>query len=130
MLYPGDPNPDDGPFSAKNVGSNLAQAPRVSQVDADELDEGLVSMLGEKVERSMGNFRVSVNSYLIVLLSSLAMFTTCSESSHVGPQARDNLRAQFRDIPIWDLRPPYPSFTWRENAEPSGRIIHTTKISA
>ncbi|CAD6572738.1 MAG: peroxisome assembly protein (Peroxin-2) [Tremellales sp. Tagirdzhanova-0007] len=36
---------------------HLAQAPRVSQVDADELDEGLVSMLGEKIERSIGNFR-------------------------------------------------------------------------
>lgn len=44
--------------SSQTAGSNLPRAPRVSQIDADELDEGLVSMLGEKVERSMGNFRV------------------------------------------------------------------------
>lgn len=50
-----DPRP--GPEDAST--SCLPPAPRVSQVDADELDEGLVGMLAEKVERSIGNFRVS-----------------------------------------------------------------------
>jgi hypothetical protein len=46
-----------------HAGSSRTQsypsAPRVSQVDADELDEGLVSMLGEKVGQALGNFKVS-----------------------------------------------------------------------
>lgn len=37
----------------------LPPAPRVCQVDADELDEGLVSMLGERVDRAIINFRAS-----------------------------------------------------------------------
>ncbi|RSH87381.1 peroxisome assembly protein (Peroxin-2) [Saitozyma podzolica] len=46
-----------------HAGSSRTQsypsAPRVSQVDADELDEGLVSMLGEKVGQALGNFKSS-----------------------------------------------------------------------
>lgn len=40
----------------------LPPAPRVCQVDADELDEGLVSMLGERVDRAISNFRASITS--------------------------------------------------------------------
>lgn len=47
-----------------HAGSSRTQsypsAPRVSQVDSDELDEGLVSMLGEKVGQALGNFKVSL----------------------------------------------------------------------
>lgn len=49
------PGPEDATTSRHVL---LPPAPRVSQVDADELDEGLVGMLAEKVERSMGNIRV------------------------------------------------------------------------
>lgn len=38
--------------------SHTPLAPRVSQVDAEELDQDLVSMLGERVERALGNFKV------------------------------------------------------------------------
>jgi hypothetical protein len=37
---------------------------RVSQIDAEELDEGLVSMLSENVERSMRNFSVRFPAHL------------------------------------------------------------------
>lgn len=43
-------------------GESLAEssrAPKVNQLDADELDDALVSMLGEKVLRSIDNFKVS-----------------------------------------------------------------------
>jgi peroxin-2 len=47
------------------------RAPKVAQVDADELDEGLVHMLGERVERAVGNFKVSYRhletSWVIVM---------------------------------------------------------------
>lgn len=33
--------------------------PKQSQVDAGDLDEALVGMLGERVEKSLANFRVS-----------------------------------------------------------------------
>lgn len=36
-----------------------SRAPKVNQLDADELDDALVSMLGEKVLRSIDNFKVS-----------------------------------------------------------------------
>ena len=39
--------------------SRHASAPRVSQVDAEELDNALVGMLGEKIGRALSNFRVS-----------------------------------------------------------------------
>jgi peroxin-2 len=42
------------------------RALRVSQVDADDLDDGLVSMLGEKVERALSNFRVSRGLTLLI----------------------------------------------------------------
>lgn len=53
-------------FEAKAIASSscldsahhLFRAPRVSQIDCEDLDEGLVSILGEKVLRSLGNFRV------------------------------------------------------------------------
>ncbi|UOH79159.1 hypothetical protein LQV05_000149 [Cryptococcus neoformans] len=41
-------------------GESLAEssrAPKVNQLDADELDDALVSMLGEKVLRSIDNFK-------------------------------------------------------------------------
>ncbi|WVQ82355.1 hypothetical protein IAT38_004483 [Cryptococcus sp. DSM 104549] len=41
--------------------SESSRAPRVNQVDADELDGALVSMLSEKVGRSLDNFRSSVS---------------------------------------------------------------------
>lgn len=34
--------------------------PKVSQIDADDLDEALVGMLGERIGRSLGNLRVGV----------------------------------------------------------------------
>ena len=50
--------PNAAASSSRTAQSSLPKPPRVSQIDSDELDEGLVSMLGEKVERSLGNFRV------------------------------------------------------------------------
>jgi peroxin-2 len=44
--------------SSSRVTLNHPRAPKVAQVDADELDEGLVQMLGERVERAAGNFKV------------------------------------------------------------------------
>ncbi|ODN79814.1 hypothetical protein L202_03711 [Cryptococcus amylolentus CBS 6039] len=41
--------------------SESSTAPRVSQLDSDELDEALVSMLGERVSRSLDNFRSSMS---------------------------------------------------------------------
>ncbi|WVQ72574.1 hypothetical protein IAR50_002132 [Cryptococcus sp. DSM 104548] len=41
--------------------SESSTAPRVSQLDSDELDEALVSMLSEKVSRSLDNFRSSIS---------------------------------------------------------------------
>jgi hypothetical protein len=39
---------------------NMPRAPRVNQIDADDLDEGLVQMLGDNVIQSVTNFNVSV----------------------------------------------------------------------
>lgn len=36
-----------------------SRASKVNQLDADELDDALVSMLGEKVLKSIDNFKVS-----------------------------------------------------------------------
>ncbi|EIW70622.1 hypothetical protein TREMEDRAFT_68135 [Tremella mesenterica DSM 1558] len=36
---------------------DFGRAPRVSQIDSDELDEGLVSMLGERVHQGLNNFK-------------------------------------------------------------------------
>lgn len=44
--------------SSSRVTLNYPRAPKVAQVDADELDEGLAQMLGERVERAAGNFKV------------------------------------------------------------------------
>lgn len=44
--------------SSSRVTLDHPRAPKVAQVDADELDEGLVQMLGERVERAAGNFKV------------------------------------------------------------------------
>ncbi|KAK8864373.1 hypothetical protein IAR55_001621 [Kwoniella newhampshirensis] len=41
-----------------------AHAPRVNQLDADELDSALVSMLSEKVGRSLDNFKSSLSMSL------------------------------------------------------------------
>jgi peroxin-2 len=38
----------------------LPVPPKVSQIDADDLDEALVGMLGERIERSLGNLRVGL----------------------------------------------------------------------
>ena len=46
----------------------LPAAPRVSQIDADSLDEGLVHMLAEKVERSLVNFQVRPHSLIPLVL--------------------------------------------------------------
>lgn len=53
-----DSHGDPGPSTMEN--RTLAQAPRVSQVDADDLDESLVSMLSERLQKSLGNFKVGV----------------------------------------------------------------------
>jgi hypothetical protein len=45
--------------SSSRVTLDHLRAPKVAQVDADELDEGLAHMLGERVERAVGNFKVS-----------------------------------------------------------------------
>ena len=57
------PRGDPGP-STMSAGLDvpLPFAPRVSQVDADDLDESLVSMLSERVTRSLGNFNVRLLS--------------------------------------------------------------------
>jgi peroxin-2 len=47
-----------GQVNAEASSSRLPLAPKVAQVDADELDEGLVQMLGERVEKAVGNFKV------------------------------------------------------------------------
>jgi peroxin-2 len=47
-----------GQVNAEASSSRLPLAPKVTQVDADELDDGLVQMLGERVERAVGNFKV------------------------------------------------------------------------
>lgn len=50
------------PMGEVYEGESLAEssrAPKVNQLDADELDDALVSMLGEKVLRSIDNFKVS-----------------------------------------------------------------------
>lgn len=48
---------DPGPSTMAS--RRLPIPPKVSQVDADDLDEALVGMLGERIERSLGNLRVS-----------------------------------------------------------------------
>lgn len=48
--------------SSSRVTLDHPRAPKVAQVDADELDEGLVQMLGERVERAAGNFKVGSQS--------------------------------------------------------------------
>jgi hypothetical protein len=50
---------DDNAHAGPSRAQRYPSAPRVSQIDADELDEGLVSMLGEKVGQALGNFKVS-----------------------------------------------------------------------
>jgi len=47
-----------GQVNAEASSSRLPLPPKVSQVDADELDEGLAQMLGERVEKAVGNFKV------------------------------------------------------------------------
>jgi peroxin-2 len=47
-----------GQVNAEASSSRIPLAPKVAQVDADELDEGLVQMLGERVEKAVGNFKV------------------------------------------------------------------------
>jgi peroxin-2 len=52
-----------GQVNAEASSSRIQLAPKVAQVDADELDEGLVQMLGERVERAVGNFKVTLLSW-------------------------------------------------------------------
>ena len=53
------PGPEDATTSRHaHRSSYLSAALKVSQIDAGELDEGLVHMLGERVEKAMGNFKV------------------------------------------------------------------------
>ena len=47
-----------GQANAEASSSRIPLAPKVAQVDAEELDEGLVQMLGERVEKAVGNFKV------------------------------------------------------------------------
>jgi peroxin-2 len=47
-----------GQVNAEASSSKIPLAPKVAQVDAEELDEGLVQMLGERVEKAVGNFKV------------------------------------------------------------------------
>lgn len=44
--------------SSSKVKLDDVRAPKVAQVDSEELDEGLVQMLGERLERAVGNFKV------------------------------------------------------------------------
>lgn len=44
--------------SSSKVKLDDVRAPKVAQVDSEELDEGLVHMLGERLERAAGNFKV------------------------------------------------------------------------
>jgi len=48
-----------GPGPSTLASRRLSIPPKVSQIDADDLDEALVGMLGERIERSLGNLRVS-----------------------------------------------------------------------
>jgi peroxin-2 len=61
------PGPEDATTSRLARHPRSPAAPRVSQVDAEELDEGLVGMLAEKVERSLGLLRVSLKCVEIQL---------------------------------------------------------------
>jgi hypothetical protein len=54
------------------------RAPKVNQVDAEELDEGLAHMLGERVERSLSNFKVSTSFILPSNLNPDASTTRCA----------------------------------------------------
>jgi len=60
-----------GQVNAEASSSRLPLAPKVAQVDADELDEGLVQMLGERVEKAVGNFKVHP-LFVVVDIGSLA----------------------------------------------------------
>jgi peroxin-2 len=68
-----------GQVNAEASSSRLPLAPKVAQVDADELDEGLVQMLGERVEKAVGNFKVPPspsargNCMLIISLTGLGI---------------------------------------------------------
>ena len=44
--------------SSSRVTLDARTAPKVSQVDCEDLDEGLVSMLSQRLHSSLGNFRV------------------------------------------------------------------------
>jgi peroxin-2 len=55
----------DAVASSSRVTLDLPKAPKVSQVDADELDEGLSQMLSERVERAVGNFKVCLPSRVL-----------------------------------------------------------------
>lgn len=55
--------------SSSRVTLDDVRPPKVAQVDADELDEGLVQMLGERLERAVGNFKVCPSSALASVCS-------------------------------------------------------------
>jgi hypothetical protein len=101
------PGPEDATTSRHTL---LPPAPRVSQVDADELDEGLVGMLAEKVERSMGILRVSLDYPSLFLnygqRGSRARQLIDLERPRHRSQAGNQPDPEIGDLPAIILRPP------------------------
>ncbi|ORY34007.1 Pex12 amino terminal region-domain-containing protein [Naematelia encephala] len=108
---------------ASSSRNRLPSAPRVSQVDADELDEGLVSMLGERVEKALGNFQSSLGHDIkpeiaLVLKLVVFRFSILDPSTRASPGAKlQNLKlaATRSSRRIWLLylllHPPiFPSY--------------------
>lgn len=83
--------------------------PKQSQVDAVDLDDALVGMLGERVEKSLANFRVSdllrhENVDLMEGWNKLRL------------QAGAELDAQAGHLPLWRIRLGLPEFAGVEAA--------------
>jgi hypothetical protein len=64
--------------SSSRVTLDHLRTPKVNQVDAEELDEGLAQMLGERVERSLSNFRVGPASLPLTIHSKLVEANDCA----------------------------------------------------
>ena len=103
---------DPGPSTMAS--RRLPIPPKQSQVDAEDLDDALVGMLGERVEKSLANFRVSD------LLRHENM-DLMEGGNKLRLQAGAELDAQAGHLPVWRLRLGLPEFAGVEAAGVEGR---------
>ena len=74
----------DAEASSSRLTLDDVRAPKVAQVDADELDEGLVQMLGERLEKAVGNLKVD---NLVGWTGSISVLTVSVARLDKGAQA-------------------------------------------